>query len=208
MANRILTSFAMAMLAGMFTTPVAARPLFSAPKDFSLDSLLSDPLGLAIGIILLIAFIGGGWFVLHRAPTTAELAHRREKFLSDLPSDSKGYKAVLYLDEVFGMEVGAAGLRNHRILVQLVHENPEKSETLYRNEGMASVRRGMYRDKSREASNFWLDAAAKYDLPAVCATRKAIQKLEARHFDELEKDRDRFLKKLSKRMWINRRPLR
>ena len=189
------------------SSPALARPLFMAPEDFSLETLLADPLGLAIGATLLVAFVVGAWFVLRKAPLTTDIEQQRQDFLHALPANPQGYKAVLYMDEVFGMEVGAGNLRNHRILVELVHERPEKSKTLYRNEGIPSLRRGMYQANSSEASNLWLDAAAKHDLPAVCATRKGIQKLEERHFAELEKNRDQFLKKLHKRMWVNRKRL-
>lgn len=200
---RALAILGVAAAALLPASPASAR---SAPinfAEFDLESILNDPLGLSIGAGFFLALLIGAITYYRKSPTYAEIERRREKFWQDLPSDNSGYKGVLYTEEILGAHFGAGPYINHRIQVELRHEDPSKSKVLFRNKEQPNkLDMGM----PSKAMKLWIDMAREQDLPAVYTTRHGIHRLDQAYIAEMEENPESFIKKLQAHLTL-RKPL-
>ena len=186
------------ILAIALSLPLArahARPVPLNSDDGSWQSMFTDggwgPL-VAVGIVI---FILVGGLLLRRAlPSISEVTQDRDAFWEKMPSNTDGYKGVLFDDELLGARwFGMGPYFAQRIRVELKNDDPSKSEELFHNKEQPNTVKPKL---SEEALALWIRTAKARKLPAIYTTQSRIFVLPTRYYAEAEADPKAFLKKL------------
>ncbi len=178
----------------LFTgAPAWARVGFLNFERVDLESVLNDrSWGAVIAAALVLGLVIAAYVTYRRSPTYANTARIQEDFWRSLPSDNRGFKGVLYADEILGAHFGAGPYIAQRIRVELRHDIPSKSRVLFRNEEQPNA---LAPDAVCEAMTLWVKTAKERDLPAVYTTRHGIHTLAQGHIADMDKDPEGFMKK-------------
>ena len=182
----------------LLSQPIAAahaRPVPLNSDDGSWQSLFTEGGWGPLAVVGIVIFILVGGVLLRRAlPSDSEVAQDRGAFWEEMPADADGYKGVLFDDELLGAKwFGMGPYFAQRVRVELVNEDPSRSEELFHNKEQPN----MVKPKlSQDALALWISTAKARNLPAVYTTQSRIFVLPVGYYAQAQADPKAFLKKL------------
>ena len=121
-----------------------------------------------------------------RVRLRVEVTQDRDAFWEQMPSNTDGYKGVLFDDELLGARwFGMGPYFAQRIRVELKNDDPSKSEELFHNKEQPNTVKPKL---SEEALALWIRTAKARKLPAIYTTQSRIFVLPAGYYAEAEAD--------------------